>query len=665
MKMFFGIIVILGPMALAAGEASTARGHPVLDRLRILRAGYPRAFFFRSAEAVARDPKVSYEAYRETFSRLMGIEGKVLDEEIPGTSARNIDIFTRFKREHPEQLVLLHFNGNARDPRFDGGEFFAGHWLYYNGARILSEVPAEEGETEIRVEHANLFRTGIGRYADANEDVGICRLDAAGRPDWRESEQVRLVSVDPKGRRIRVRRGCYGTKPLAFAAGRAYAAAHAHEGPWGRRSNLLWFYNYSTRCPRDAKGRGCAEILVEDLARRFAPGGALECFDGLEFDVLAWTRSGRGVRNIDCDADGKPDGGMFDGANTYGAGVIEFCRALRERLGDRRLILADGMGIHNQRAFRILNGIESEGWPTLSDWEVRDWSGGLNRHFYWQANAHAPALSYINHKYVTRGEAPGQMRRPDVPWSIHRLVFAAAVFTDAAVCYSYTPPKAPGERIGIWDELWMGTERRLAWLGMPLAPPVRLAERTPDLLGGRGAEKLVPQDASGETRFILRGIPCEGPDLFVSITARGEPFAWAPREAARLMWVGPAGDPASRRMTWVGPADFSSGFTFSEIQGKTVDLLISVEGIEKVSISRIAAHAHPDAIARVFEHGIVLANPSPRPYRFDLRALAPGRSFRRIRGRPEQDAGTNDGSPAGAEITLAPKDAIFLVEAPR
>lgn len=180
---------------------------------------------------------------------------------------------------------MLHINGNARDPRYESERFFAGHWLYFNGARVLSDIAAEEGISEIRVSDASLFRTATGRYRTSNEDIGLCALDKAGKPDWRVSEQVQLVSVDAAKNIIRVRRGCYGTKPLAFKTGKAYAAAHASEGPWGARSNILWLYNYSTRCPRNSKGRTCGDVFMEHLAELFGPGGELEAFDGLEFVI--------------------------------------------------------------------------------------------------------------------------------------------------------------------------------------------------------------------------------------------------------------------------------------------------------------------------------------------------------------------------------------------
>ncbi|KPJ72030.1 MAG: hypothetical protein AMS14_08635 [Planctomycetes bacterium DG_20] len=647
---------------------------------------------------MAASPAVSYEQWEATFNRLMGIEGKVLDEEVPGRSARNIEFFTRFKARHPDQLVLLHYNGNARDPRYEAGRYFAGHWVYYNGATVLCDVPAEDGETEIRVADARLFRTGIGRYRDKNDDVGLSALDAGGRPDWHESEQVQLVSADVKGGLVRVKRGCYGTRPRAFAAGKAYAAAHVTEGPWGRRSNLMWFYNYSTRCPRDAGGRSCAEVHAEELAERFSPGGRLAAFDGLEFDVLAHERRSRGARGLDCDADGRADDGLLDGVNTYGVGVVEFCRDLRKRLGDDRLILADGMGLANQRAFRLLNGIESEGWPHLGDWEIRDWSGGLNRHFFWAAQGRRPVFNYVNHKFTTAGDKPGERVRPDIGWNVHRLVFAAAVFTDAAVCYSFAPPGEQGERYGVWDELKMGAENRAGWLGMPKRPAVRLAEATADLLGGRAdpvgggglgrfqgagagfaldGQAAKVTSAKAEQRglvFRLAGVPSGGPDLAVFVTARAAPMTGYPPEVARLMWVGvaPAGERRDRSgeraaaplryMTWLGPEAFRSGFYFSQVGPEPVDIEFTVEGGEPVWISAVTVHAAPDAVVREFERGVVLANPSPRPYEFDLAGLFPGRAFRRLQGSPRQDPETNDGSAVRANPTLGPKDALFLAD---
>jgi hypothetical protein len=555
---------------------------PRLSKLDVLGPHYPRAYFFRASEGFAARKQVSFERWEACFSRLMGIEGKVLDEEVPGRAERNIDFFTRFKRANPEQLVLLHYNGNARDPRYQTDKYFAGHWLYHNGATILGDVPAADGETEIKVDDPRLFQTDMGRYRWSNEDIGLCMLDAQGRPDWTRCEQVQLVSVDQQRGVIRVRRGCYGTEPRAFPAGKSYAAAHATEGPWGRKSNLLWYYNYATTCPRDAQGRTCAEVHAEELAARFAPGGELAAFDGLEFDVLHHhTRRMTARRGPDADADGEPDAGMIDGLNVYGIGVVDFCRRLRQRMGDDRLILADGMSHGSQRAFEILNGIESEGWPALFDWEIDDWSGGMNRHEYWRDHGARPVFNYINHKFITRGDEPGQTRRAEVPFSIHRLVLAVAMMTDSAVCYSTPPRPEPGEMFGLWDELVQGTARNPGWLGRPRTPAIRLAAAQPavleaenaaqfnDLLpclagdnvrvavegdalridapepppteaatGGTADQQVDRADEPKQLAFTLANVPCNGPDLFVQLTARAQPMRDYPATMPRLMWLG-------------------------------------------------------------------------------------------------------------------------------
>ena len=100
----------VGPIAFALALLSAACGCVAgeLSGLRVRQGGHPRAFFFRSAEGVASNRRVTYERWEECFNRLMGIMGKCLDEEVPGRAARNIDFFTRFKKAHPDQAVLLH-----------------------------------------------------------------------------------------------------------------------------------------------------------------------------------------------------------------------------------------------------------------------------------------------------------------------------------------------------------------------------------------------------------------------------------------------------------------------------------------------------------------------------------------------------------------------------
>lgn len=682
-------------LALLTALLAMAPGAHAAEKPEILDAGYPRAFFFRSSEAAAARG-IPFAKFEATFSQLDGIMGKAQDEEIPGRSS-NIDYFTRFKLAHPTQAVLLHFNGNARDPRFHGERYFAGHWLYYNGCRVLEPLPAAGGEVTIRVQNPRLFKVDTGRYGNSNEDLAICAIGPDGKPDWRRCEQVQLLAIDVAGKTLKIRRGAYGTKPLAFPKG-SHIAAHASEGPWGKQSNLLWHYNFSTTCPRDAQGRTCAEVLAAELAEWFAPNGALHAFDGLEFDVSNFERGGgaRGGRGFDADGDGRRDDGVIGGLNVYGLGQTAFHAALRQALGEGRIIQADGASAHNQRSFGILNGIESEGFPFLNDYEMVDWSGGLNRHLAWRAWARPPAFNYINHKFMERGG--GDAGRATVPFSTHRLVFAAAMFTDAALCCSYLPTGAPGELAPIWDELIMGAERRKHWLGRPVGETVRLGQRAPDLLAGAGtrmdaafaarwrsAGAAVASAPDGELKLAgrravdgrlsatLTGLNLPQGDLLVYLTLRGEPRAGYPASVPRQAWLAceredkkPAGPLTPERiMCWVGEKKLLAGFYFRDVGPAAVRLTLDVEGSEPVYVSGLTVHNAPDAMARRFEHGLVLANPSTRDYTFKLEELAPGAAWRRLKGTAPQDPRTNNGAAVGPTVTLGARDGLFLVAAPR
>lgn len=835
--------------------AAAISGLASVSDLELLGPDYPRVFFFRSAEAMPYRKGMTYERWEGEYGRLMGIMGKCLDEEVVGRETLNPEWFSRFKRDNPKQAVLLHFNGNARDPRYATGRYFPGHWTYRAATLIVADVSAEAGESVIRVADAADFRTETGRYRTSSDDLALFGVTADGKHDWARCEQVQVVSADAKANTVRVRRGCYGTRPLAFQAGQARAAAHQVEGPWGKTNHLMWYYNFTAHGPRDDEGKTCADRLVDELGGWFGAGGKLAAFDGLEFDVMFNETRG------DTDGDGAVDDGVVDGVNQFGIGMVEFARKLRERLGPNRIIQGDGAlgpgGVRSQRAFGFLNGIESEGWPNLDDWAFDDWSGGLNRHAFWQANAFKPAFSYINHKWVVPVEGqPGEHRDAEVPFARHRLAFAAAQFTDAVITYATQPPHEAKGRIGIWDEFVCGTESRLGWLGRPLGPPVRLAAAAPDRLGppsgaalaarisgavtARATEAGVVVAASDpfakELVFTLRDVPASGGDLTVFATLQGAPrkgypdslaryaeaevaggavpllerkplmtgmalrgraesaisedsgarvtfqpgvrindallpayavhppfkavkgsvhwcrdvevppgaelrfslgmsdkaparsdgvwysvyvaelvgraagarakvfeeptnaHAWLPRAVPLDAWAGkrvrltfvadcgPAnnattdqgywGDvklaragvpeaevtPPVSLMTWVNGTPFGASFYFRGVRSKQVDLAFRVEGAEPVTLRSLTAHAAPDAQSRLFEHGLVLANPGLAPVTFDLAKLAPGRAFRRLRATPQQDTQANNGQPVGATVTLGPLEGLFLRE---
>jgi len=175
-------------------------------RLEIFTDEQPVCFFFRGTEATARKRAMSYEEWEARFSRLNGVMGKMLDEEVLGASATQ-EYYRRFKKDHPDQAVLLHANGCFRKPLADLSAYHDGHWLYYNGARVLDDVPATAADTTLRVSDVSVFALNPHRgNPSIPEDVGLCRLGSDGRPDWNHAEQVRLKAIDAERGTIVVER---------------------------------------------------------------------------------------------------------------------------------------------------------------------------------------------------------------------------------------------------------------------------------------------------------------------------------------------------------------------------------------------------------------------------------------------------------------------------
>lgn len=644
---------------------------PDFTKTALFSDGFPRAFFFRTSEGLTH---VGYENWDKTFNRLGGIMGKCLNEEIPGR-ASNIPFFSRFKQDHPGQLVMLHYNGNGRDPRDDGKKFHASHWLYYEGTKLLENLTAQDGITTIRVEDPSIFKMNIGRYKNRNEDIGMCRLTKDGKPDWNYAEQLELVDVDLKAKTIKVKRACFGTKPLVFKAGETLLSPHVTEGPWGKNNNLLWLYNHSTKCPKDANGKTCNAILSEEFGQKFSETGELKYFDGVEFDVL-WNEISHPSfgRKVDADCDGQGDNGIFNGVNEYSVGVFLFCEQLREEIGPDKLILADGMSSQFQRGIGYLNGIESEGWPLHRDPEVNDWSGGWNRHLFWNQNAFHPAFSYVNFKYLRNLEVLPPLRR-------QRLVWAATMLMDARITHSGYRIQKPADGVytEIIDEFIAGTRNQKYWLGQPLEAPVRIALLQPDCLikqgvrSGAGLIEIIngPQlelsadkravkiskTTKGNLRFNVSGINCSGPDLVVSMKIKCEPRAGYPDDMPRLLTANIMGQ-KQKLMSYVNGDWFHATFYFRDIESNSLDLQFEMESNEALWIKEMTVHAFPDVVYRRFENGIVIANPAHHEFELDLKRIANGVQYYHLQGT--QDKKVNNGKKANDIIVLREREGLFL-----
>jgi hypothetical protein len=250
--------------------------------------------------------------------------------------------------------------------------------------------------------------------------------------------------------------------------------------------------------------------------------------------------------------------------------------------------------------------------------------------------------------------------------------------------------------VQVFDELWQGVKQNPNWLGEPLDTAVHLAAESPDLLSGQGESwpqdflkrmrgegvafarnaspgmvvKYMGSDADTpvlEKAMVLvlpeTDIPEE--DLLVSLRLRADPLESYPAYIARRVYLSAVPDRdkdrAVEEFTWANEKPFTATFYFKNIGPGPVELSIEVEGYQQAYFERLTAHSATDAMYREFENGVVFANASTRPYTFDLERLFPGASFRRLEGSEGQDPKTNDGQPLGEELTLGPKDGLFVV----
>lgn len=665
-----------------------------LQNLDLLKEQYPASFFFRRP-AVMID--LEYSEWDSLFCRLGGIIGKTLTEEIPDGDGA-IKYFEKFKINHPEQMVLLHYNGNSRDPRDESWEFHPSHWLYFEGSELLEDVLPDTNFCDIKVENTRIFHTQVGRYENANEDIGICRKTKDGKPDWNYSEQVQLVSVNHAQNTITVKRGAYGTKALKFSANESLLCPHVYEGPWGGEDHhILWIYNHSTVCPKDSLGNTCNDILSDYLGQLFSSDGKLHSYDGIEFDVL-WSK----IKNesfgrlADANCDGVGDSGLVGGEASFFNGVDLFCQLMREKLGPDKLILSDGFSSQLQASVKYLNGIESEGWPLHRDTEVRDWSGGWNRHLFWNQNAFQPGFSYVNFKYILGAEIP--------PVERQRLVWAAAQLMGVKIAHGgferggsvglsgeYYRPVTPKVREGqqlstlnidIIDEFVGGDLNLKYWLGKPLGEPVRLALKEPDILNGNGIRitkdflsmfsgeniSFIKEDnkiaISGDPEekmiFSLENILIDSTDLVISFDIKGKELDKNREGIPRLMNLC-CSENKFPLMTWLNDDWFRATFYFRDLKKNNISIYFEVDSGEKIYLKNVTAHAFPDAVYRVFENGLVLANPAHHPHTFNLNNISPDQKYKRLSATRCQDTKTNNGMSVDPELILGEREGLFLI----
>jgi hypothetical protein len=672
---------VAGLSVIALGLPDSARA-TVPGRRPLCSGPFPRTFVFRQSEVLAQFR--SYQDWAAAFVPFGGIMGKVLPEERTDTvTARNLTYFNRFKRQHPDKIVLIHYNGRGRLPDYRTSTWQAGDWLHYAGATVTAAV--HPGDTVFTVDDATGFTAPTDPYGTVGADLVLTGRTADGRPDWANAEQLIVTAVDSANRTLTVQRAGHGTAALALPPG-AYVARHVTLGPWSAQDGRLWAYNLATNAPRGADGRNAVERICAEMAADFAAGGQLARLDGIQFDIFTFPVPAAQRGQIDGDGDGVGDGCIAAGVDTFLAGQADFLTRLRPALGGQRIIATDGAEGQQPDA-AVVNGIEEEGFATGGDAPLDTWSTYLGALDYWEFAGHPPTLSY---PLVKTGTGVGDP--PDFPGV--RISIAAALLSGCQLSFWDEPdgtslnglrkPPDSGQfvnRFSVWDELLDGAAGDPGWLGMPLGGPIWQATTTPDLLDGTGvrlpstwidhlalagasatripgpAVRLVPlgTDAFSMT-FTLADFA--GGDLVVVLSLSTDVSDGIPSGVPRVASVRVrSGTTGATSKHYVGTRYHRVRAYARDLSPGNVHVQVWLPAGPPAQVRALRVHASADVGYRLFDNGAVFANPSLHPHTFDVSSLG---SFVRLTATAGQDSTVNDGTAVGSSLTVGATDAIVV-----
>lgn len=582
-------------LALYSGQSTCTE----LSDLKIFDEQYPKAIYFRNVENSAANTSISYEKWAKRWSKLDGMVVKALDEEIPGRSKEAQKKFIQYKKDNPSKLMLLHFNGNARDPNFDFDAFHAEDWTYFVGTYSADFI--SKSDTRFFVENTDVFRKA--------DDIAIVPVADNGELIWQHAEQAKLLQVH-KNKSITVKRGVFSSNMRSYQKGKAYIAAHVSQPAASPRSKqALWRYNFSNTSNKD----GMPERLAENLIRYLGEGGTLSLFDGVEFDVLA------DVRGLNHPSRKAPIDYNFDGMASqldkiaqeqYREGVKRFLTLLRIGMGESKLILADGNEPNHQREFSILNGIESETWPSHWDPNVEQWSSGINRHLFWKKRSFLPSLNYIK-----IGKLPNKNGPSTTPSAnLRRLRVAGALFTDSVISPAH---RVKGKGVDKWPELTGGTRDYKNWLGKPLseisyyfsddsAPVNYTFVKGEKNISYKGSDIHIRKSKNEALKFSMTFELDKVSDLSFKFTAISKSNLI---DRASFISITPNNSKIQNNMTWADDIPFESRFYFKNmLEGKNT-FTFETDAVE-LSLNDIKLVKGAELIYREFEGGVVIANPA-------------------------------------------------------
>jgi len=483
------VLILAGLFTTAPAFCQAANsGNQILYTLK--NQGYPQYLSFRGE--YNKPAHASYEAFSAFIDNTAGWLRKYLPEELMEMNSDSIAWSRRYAKENPGKLMLLHFNNEARQASSYGGlreQYFPGHWVHLPGT-FLKEAISPTRST-LKLENARPFKLSAYR---SNENptqplvfpqhILLVPLTESGERLWYESEHVVLQKVDYLTSTIEVERGAFGSSPRSFDKG-AYVAPLAGD-VWGKQ--VMWFYNFSSLCPKDRQGKNAGDVLSNELAGLFSKAGPLSHLHGIAFDVDYWKPRDD---TWDTNNDGIADQNDATLSRAWRDGNFQFQKQLRLSVGNTLLMTADGQHAYNQQALGTLNGIESEGLVQHND-GYRGFSRMVNTHDYWRLhNDFTPDFRYVVLKLMQEADAK-------MPEQLRRFAIGSASCLEAFVT-SFPPMGMPAglDTPGVF--------------GKPTSQLLRPAAQTPDLLS-TGALK-----GSGDLEQLLSRISLTGGKAEIAI----------------------------------------------------------------------------------------------------------------------------------------------------
>ena len=586
---------------------------------------------------------------------------KMTDEEV-AIDPRQYETIRNFVSRNPDYPYMIHYNGEAIQARnFPEVQklYFPGHWLYYAGENLSENLAASSVQIKVRMSKRfkeNAYQ-GRGNYRDKTpapkflpHDIAIVPRKTDGSLDWYNVEYVLLESN--KGGVLTVKRGMYGSKARDFKKGDYMAPMVG--GFWG--GDLQWQYNLSTACPRDRNGKNATDIFLEETLKLLdREKGHLKHVKGIGWDVHYWRCR---YKDADCDVDGEVDEGWINGKNTWLESVMNYDFVIREKMGKDFIITGDSWNIDKQRGVNLYNGMENEGFCRPND-AFRGFSSPMNMMNYWyRFTEKYPKFNYVVMKF-NNDWAPDLANS----YRYQRLALAYATAWNSAT----TRPSVniTGQSYFL-PEFFGGEMDKQQWLGRPLGDARYDYPAAADMLSGKGVEmsQVFVKNIEGENcKITVKGknlvvtstfkgdkesqvvkitnLPVPKGDMMITfdIKAFGTLDAFPAASAfPRYMSVHndaiPLYDDAKQNQVlynnlsaYFGKRDFMPvTFYYRDMEKsaqQTMTITLSLEGAEPVEIKNIRLIQAAPTVAREFENGILLGNPSHKEQVFNLTKLFP------------------------------------------